>query len=154
MEMLMFYSLCCCRLCVSSFRKYPVFLVSLPILDFYANIPALYANILCYLGFYVRYRARCAAGRRGGSLGSLGDIIGLVRVFIWVCSLICQPHYRFRIPTWLTFLQGNGDPISADHSWVWPRDGDCDSYIYPPPYLQKMFGTFLCYDSNQLQEYD
>ena len=37
---------------------------------FYAKIPALYAKIPCYLGIYIRYRARCVTGGRG-SLGGL-----------------------------------------------------------------------------------
>ena len=64
--MLLFYSLCCRRLCVSSFREFPVFPISCPIPDFYAKIPAPYARILCYNGFYARYRIWFAVG--GGGL--------------------------------------------------------------------------------------
>ena len=46
-------------------QVFPVFLVSCPIPDFYANIP-------CYLGFYARYRMWCAAGGEGG--GALGGL--------------------------------------------------------------------------------
>ena len=57
---LLFYLLCCIFLCVPSFGTFSIFPVSRPIPDFYAKIPTFYANILCYLVFYVWYRAWCA----------------------------------------------------------------------------------------------
>ena len=74
---LIFYSLCCCIyvsscICVSSFRSFTVFPVSRLITAFYAEIPALCANIPCYLGFYMRYHTRCATGR--GWRGTLGGV--------------------------------------------------------------------------------
>ena len=52
-KMLLFYSLCCC-LCISSVGSFPVLHFSCSVPTFYAKIPALYAKILCYLGFYVQ----------------------------------------------------------------------------------------------------
>ena len=43
------------------------FPVSCPIPDFYAKIPAFYADILCYLRFYTRYHTWCVMVG-GGSL--------------------------------------------------------------------------------------
>ena len=60
-EKLLFYSICCRCICFSSFEALPVFLVSCSILAFYVEIPDFYSEILCCLGFYVRYRAWCAA---------------------------------------------------------------------------------------------
>ena len=88
----MFYYLCS-RLCVSSFRDIYVVPVSRTIPDFYKNIPALYAKIPCYFCFYMKYRARYATGG-----GWRGGVLGLIRVFKWVCSLICQPNSWFLIP--------------------------------------------------------
>ena len=50
-KMILFYYICC-RLCVSSFGSFTVFLIYRPIPDLYAKIPALYAEILCYLSFW------------------------------------------------------------------------------------------------------
>ena len=90
-------------------------------------------------------------GEKG--LGCREGLIFLVRVFNWACSLTCQPDPRFRIPVWILFPQGTGDPISADHSWLGPRNNDWTSTVYPPLYLQKGFFPFIWHDSTQLQEY-
>ena len=92
-------------------------------------------------------------GGREGSLGCLGGILGLLRLFSWVCSFTCQHDSWFRIPLRLPFTQGTGEPRSIDHPWIGPRNGDCDLYIYPPPYLQKGFSHFICHESTQLQEH-
>ena len=102
------YSLCCRRLCISSFGAFPVLLISRPIPDFYAKIPDFYAAIMCYLGFYAQYRAWCAVGGavgrgRGGSFGWLGAVLSLVRVFSQAYSLTCQPDSRFCIPSRILF---------------------------------------------------
>ena len=88
-ETLLFYSLCYRCLCVSSFWGLPVFSVSRSISDFYAKIPDFYADIRCYLGFYMRYRAWSAVGGAGGVPGWLGGVRSLVRVFTQACSLTC-----------------------------------------------------------------
>ena len=104
-KMLLFYSVCWCCLCVSSFGEFPVFSVSCLIHDFYANIPDFYANILCGLVFFVLYRAWCAVG---GVPVWLGGICSLVHVFTWACILTCQPDSQFRIPVRILLLQGTG----------------------------------------------
>ena len=82
LETLLFYSLFCSRFCISSFVAFSVFLVSHITHAFYANVPAFYAKISCYLGFYTR-------GEEG--LVCLGFVLDPVRVFRWTCSLTCQP---------------------------------------------------------------
>ena len=79
---------------------------------------------------------------RGGSLWWLVGVLGLVPVFSRVYSLTCQHDSGFRIPARLSFQQGTGDPSSADHLWIGPHNGDCDSTVYPPLYLQKWFFPF------------
>ena len=44
------------------FQFFRIFPISRPIPAFNADIPAFNAQIPCYLGFYVRYHARCATG--------------------------------------------------------------------------------------------
>ena len=56
------------------------FLFSRPIPAFDTTIPALYAEIPCYLVFYVQYRARCASG--GGPIGSLEASLDLYMLLI------------------------------------------------------------------------
>ena len=145
--MLLFHSLCCRRLCVSSFGAFPVF-------PFSRSIPAFYTKILCCLGLYAQYRSWCTVGGGrwgGGSLGCIGGILGLVRVFIRECSLTCQPDYQLCIPARLLFPQGTGEPSSAYHPLIGPRNGDCDLTIYPPSYLQKGFFPFLRHELTQLR---
>ena len=151
-QRLLFFS--CCRLCISSFGSFPISPVSHPIPDFYAKISALYADIPCYLGFYVRYRARCATGMGWGYLGWSGGILGLVRVFNQAWILTWQPDSWCRIPVQIPFPQGTGDLSSADHSWIGPCNVDFNLIVYPPPYLRKGFFPFLCHDSTQLREYN
>ena len=88
-------------------------------------------------------------GRRGGYLGWCRGILGLGRVFNRACSLTFQPDSWFWIPVRLLLPQGTGEPSSVDHSWVGPRNGDCDSEFYPPLYLQKGLFYFLCHESTQ-----
>ena len=62
-----------------SFGTFSVFPVSRPFLPFYDEVPAFYADILCYLGFYGGYCARGALrGRRGGVPMWLGGIYSLI----------------------------------------------------------------------------
>ena len=150
-KMLLFYSVCWCCLCVSSFGEFPVFSVSCLIHDFYANIPDFYANILCGLGFYVLYRAWCAVG---GVPVWLGGICSLVHVFTWACILTCQPDSQVRIPVRIPFLQGTGGASSADHPWVGTHNGNFDDSVYPLPYFRKGLLPFFCHDSTQLREHD
>ena len=115
-ETLLFYYLCYLCLCVPSFGMFPALPVPHPIPDFYAKILAFYANILCYLGFYARYRAwRTVWAAAGGLPVWLGGVRILVRGFTWACSLTCKPDSRFRIPDRLPFPQGTGESSSADH---------------------------------------
>ena len=48
-----------CHLCVSSFWLFPIFLFPRPIRAFYADIPALYPEIPCYIFLRVVLRAVC-----------------------------------------------------------------------------------------------
>ena len=146
--MILFYSLCCC-LCVSSFRLFPFFLFSCLIPAVYVEITALYAVILYYLGFYLWYRAQCRTGGWGGPLDGAEASLAY-----WACILTCQPDSRFRIPVQLLFLQGTGEPSSVNRLVVGPRNGDCNSTVYPPQYLQKDFFPILFHGLTQLQEYD
>ena len=144
LDTILFHYLCCRCLCVSSFREFPVFTISCLIPDFYAKIT-------CYLGVYVRYCAWWAMGAEGGeSPVWLVGICSLVHGVNQACSLTCQTNSRFHIPAWIPFLQGTGEPSSADHLWVGPRNGDCDAYIYPPLYLQKGFFPFICHEYTQV----
>ena len=147
--MLLFYLLYCICICVPSFGMFTVFLVSRPIPDFYAEIPAFYADIPFYLGFYARYRAWCTRG----VLVCLGGVCSLVHGVNRACSLTCYPDPWFWVPVRLPFPQGTGEPSSADHPWVGPRNGDCDASIYPPLYLRKRFLPFICHESTQLREH-
>ena len=150
--MLLFYFLWC-RLCVSSFGSFPVFLFYRPIPAFYAYIPALYTKIHCYVFSTCSTTRGLRAGVGGvGSHGWLGGVPGLVHVFNQLVSLTCQPDYRFRIPVRLPFPQGTGDSSSEDHLWVGPHNRDFDLTVYPPPYLQKGFVHFSLHDSTKLRE--
>ena len=113
------YMLSSLRLLFWVFSNFPVSPFSRPISDFYADIPALYSGIPCYLVFYMEYRAWCASGgwERGGSHGWSVGVPGLVNVLNRLGSLTCQPDSRLRIPVWLPSQQGTGEPSSADHSW-------------------------------------
>ena len=106
-EMLLFYSLCCPCICVSSFGAFPVFPGSRPIPDFYSKIHAFYANIMHYLGFHAQYCAWCTVGGRGVPMW-LGGVCSLVRGATWACSLTCQPDTRIRIPALLLLPQRAG----------------------------------------------
>ena len=78
--MLLFNSIWCC-LCVSSFSLFLVIPFSCVIPDFYANIPALYSKIPCYLVFYMQYCARCVSwwDPTGGLEASLASYMFLIR---------------------------------------------------------------------------
>ena len=133
LKTLLYYSICCC-LYVYYFGLNHVSLLSCLIPDFYAHIPSLYAEILCYLVFYVEYRARCASG--GGGDGGGGGA-GLLCVFNQTGSLTCHPDSQFRIPVWIPFPQGTGEMSSLDHLWIGPCNRDFDSTVYPLPGLAK-----------------
>ena len=68
------------------------FLFSCPIPDFYANIPALYFKIPCYLVLYVQYHARCASGVEGW-----GGVL-------WVAWILTWPHTHFKPGGWFNLL--------------------------------------------------
>ena len=79
---------------------------------------------------------------RGGYLGWRGGVLGLVRIFKWAYSLTYQPDSQLQIPVRFPFPQETKDPSSTDHLLIEPHNSDCDSTIYPPPYLWKGFFHF------------
>ena len=120
-ETLLIYSLCCLCLCLSSFGAFHVFLVSRPIPDFYTKIPAFYANITCYRGFYARYYVWCAVGGGGPCVAR-----GCLQPFIW-CNSGVQFNMldRFMVPgpspapvpagDWVVKLRGSS--VSRTSQW-------------------------------------
>ena len=104
MEMLLFYSLCCPCLCVSSSRVFPIYLVSRLIPNFYGKIPIFKAIIPCYIGFYVRYCVWCATGG-GGYLGWRGGILVLIHVF--------KSGVQFNLPTRLPIPDPSPAPVTT-----------------------------------------
>ena len=147
-ETLLVYSLYCLCLWGPSFRAFIVFPVSCPIPAFYAKVPAFYADIPCYLGFYTRYRAWYT----GGSCVDRRRLQPLTWCYPDVqFNLLALP--RFQVPVWFLFLQGTGEPISADHPWLGLRNGDYNASVSPPLYLWNEFFPFICHDSNELREH-
>ena len=69
----------------------------------------------------------CGARARGGGYPVwLGGVCSLVRGVTRACSLTCYPDPQFLVPAQIPFPQGTGEPSSADHLWVGPRNGDCN----------------------------
>ena len=96
-------------------------------------------------------RAHCENGV--GLHGWRGGVLGFLRKVNLSHYLICQPDSQFRIPVRLPVLQGTGESISADHTWVRSRIRDCDLTVYPTPYVQNGFVHFICHGSTQLCNY-
>ena len=147
-----FFSLCCHRLCVSSFgsftvSRFPIQFLLLPLKFLF----------LCWnpvLTWFLRAAPHVVCGGGTGDLGWFGGVFGLVHVFIWACSLTWQPNSRFRIRFRLLFPQGAEEPSSAYHPWIGTRNGDFGLTVYPPLYLQKGFFPFLCHELTKLIEHD
>ena len=96
----------------------------------------------------------CGARHRRGVPVWIGGVCSLIRCVTWACSLTWYPNPLFRFPVRFLFLQGTGNPSSADHLLVGPSNGDCDASVYPPLYLWKGCFPFLCHESTQLREHE
>ena len=69
-----------------------------------------------YRGVHVR------GGRRGPTGGE--NCSQMCTQIIMAYNLLCQPEARWQAPVRLSVLQGTGELISMDHSWIWPRKSD------------------------------
>ena len=117
-------------------RQYPCFILQNTVLP-------------CFL-----HAVLCTVRELVGSHRWIGGVPSIIHVFNQEGVLTCHPDLWFQTPVRLPFPQGTGELSSVNNSWVGPRKSDCDLTVYPPPYLQQRFGTFCCYESTQLQEYN
>ena len=103
---LLFYSLCCLCLCASSFGALPVFPVFCPISSFYAKI-------LCYIGFYARYRLWCAVWGRGEGRGVTCVARSCLQPLTW-----CYPGLQFNLSYQFPIPGPSPAPVPAGDWWV------------------------------------
>ena len=139
---------------VSAYPLLGRFPFSRPIPDFYAKIPAFYANIPCYLGFYAWYRAWCAVrgARWRWGVGRRGEGPCVARRCLHPRTW-CYPDVQFNLPSRFLIPGPSPAPVLAGDWWVVPWNGDCNAFVYPPPYLRKEFYLFLCHDSTQSRDH-
>ena len=146
METLLFYYLYC-YLCISYVGAFPGFPYNPWFLCLNTMLP-------WFLRAVTHVVHDGGGAGRGGYIGWSGGTLGLVHVFKRACSLTWQPYFCLRIPAWILFPRGTGEPSSANKLWIGPHNGDCNSTVYSPPYLQKGFFPFLWHYLTQLQEYN
>ena len=116
----------------------------------FTPISPLFAQNYLATNFTVCYRVRGArmGWISGGSHGWCGFILGLVRKVKCAWNLTCQLDSWFRISVRISVMQGTGESISSNRTWVRSYNCDCDYIVYPPLYVWNgFFFSLTCFYS-------
>ena len=99
----------------------------------------------------------CAVREFGGWGGSHGwheGVLGFACEFKLAHDLMCQLDSWFRFLVRILILQGTGESIYADDTWVRYFNRGFHLTVYPTPYVQNGFVHFFCHGSTQFREYN
>ena len=150
MGKLTFYCLCCC-ISVSLSVLFSLF-CSPSDPCFICQFPCFLRQIILLLPPLCSYVCAVRKWGEGGSHGWCGVVLGFVFKVKHDYNLMWQPDSQFWMPVRIPVLQGTGVLSSADHTWVRSSNHNCNSTVYPSPYVWNGFVHFCCNSLTQLRK--